>query len=337
MRTEFERRPALLCLIGLVVGLTATIFLANWLVVLFGLWFLRSMPARLWLALGFCSGCVFAPGLPVAGFSVPTDVSGRYGVISPPTRLLSGGSSFQVEADGVRLQVESLSVVPVLGDEVSIEGNAKPPPDDFLRTYLARGVTGVVTPASGQVAIVRHTTGVMAWGATWRESFLDFCGRRLNGEDESVVSALAFDVRTGLSLPTRTALEQSGTVHVLAASGLHLLTLAWFLEFMLVRLPLPYLIRRTIVLGLCGLFSVAGGLHPGTFRAWVSTAMRDGAVFSGAGFDGLSSLGVAGVALSCSGGQIWSTMPGFSSAWCWGRESRCFALKPREWRSYRGC
>jgi competence protein ComEC len=188
-----------------------------------------------------------------------------------------------------------LSIVPNLGDEVTIVGKAKPLPQEFERTYLARGITGVVTASSATLKVTKQAGGLMKWGGAWRESFLDFCSSRLNGEDSAVVSALAFDVRTGLTLPTRTALEQSGTVHVLAASGIHLLTLAWFLEFLLVRLPIPYLVRRTIILALCVVFSAAGGLHPGTFRAWVSTALRDGAIISGRSFDGLSSLGVAGV------------------------------------------
>lgn len=295
MRTEFERRPALLLLIGLIVGLTALTFLANCAVMLLGMCTLRTLPARFCLAFAFCIGVLLAPQLPQEGLTSPKAVNGRFTVISPPTRLMSGGSSFQVESNGERLEIASASLVPVLGDDVTIEGTAKPPPEQFARTYLARGVTGVVTPNSAQVAVVAHAGGIMAWGAAWRESFIDFCNRRLSGEDAGVVSALAFDVRTGLSLSTRTSLEQSGTVHVLAASGLHLLTLAWFLEFLLLRFPVPYLVRRTIILALCGLFSAAGGLHPGTFRAWISTAMRDGSVMAGRSFDGVSALGVAGV------------------------------------------
>jgi competence protein ComEC len=201
-----------------------------------------------------------------------------------------------VESETERLEVTSVSVIPVLGDIVTIEGKAKPLSAEYERTYLARGVTGVVTASAASVAIVQHVTGPMAWGTTWRESFLDFTGRKLSGEDNAVVAALAFDVRTGLTLPARDALEQSGTVHVLAASGLHLLTLVWFLELLLSRLPLPYFVRRTIILMLSGLFSIAGGIHPGTFRAWVSTALRDGSVISGRPYDALSALGVAGVA-----------------------------------------
>ena len=183
----------------------------------------------------------------------------------------------------------------MLGDEVSVQGYIYPLPQEREGTYLARGVAGVVSGSSTEVRVFRHASGPAAWGAAWRESFIDYSRRRLSPPDGAVATALAFDVRTDLNPEVRTELEQSGTVHVLAASGLHLLALAWILELVLSRLPIHLLIRRTFILGLLLVYSSAAGFHPGTFRAFVSTGLRDGALVVGREYDSLSGVGMAGI------------------------------------------
>ncbi len=220
VRTELERRPLVLALAGLTVGLSAPVFLANPLFGLAGFAFLRGFPARIALAVGFCVGALLAPVMPQTVVGVEP-VDGVYTVTSPPTPAPGGGSVFLADGNGYRLEVAAPGLVPVLGDEVSIQGRARAVPQERERTYLSRGVVGVVSGGSTAVTVVRHATGIAAWGSAWRESFVDYSRRRLDPADSAVAVALAFDIRTDLSRSDRTALEQSGTVHVLAASGIH--------------------------------------------------------------------------------------------------------------------
>ena len=294
MRTELDRRPLALALAGLVIGLSAPVFLLNLLLGVLGMVLLRGVAPRLALAAGFCLGAILAP-IPPHAVLVSTPVEGVYTVASAPTPRAAGGSVFLADGSDVRLEVTSPDLAPVLGDEVSVTGQVRPLPQERERTYLARGVSGVVSGSSTVVTVIRHSTGVAAWGAAWRESFIDYSRRRLSPSDSAVATALAFDVRTDLSPEARTALEQSGTVHILAASGLHLLALAWFMELLLSRLPIPLLVRRTFILGLLLVYSAASGFHPGTFRAMVTTALRDGAVVIGREYDALSGVSAAGV------------------------------------------
>lgn len=274
---------------GLAIGLTAAVFPANILFLAGGLVWLRGVAPRLALAAGFCVGAWLSPTLP-AEIVTPRPIDQTMTVSSAPTMLPGGGSEFLADGAHLRLEVVSRLATPVLGDEVLIQGTATSLSQERERTYLARGVSGVV---KGQVTVVQRAGGLAAWGARWRESFLSYTSKHLSPVDSGVAAALAFDVRTGLRPDVRQALEQSGTVHVLAASGLHLFALAWILELAGSRLPLHYLIRRIIILSLLILYSAAGGFHPGTFRAVVATGLRDGAVVAGREYDALSGIGLA--------------------------------------------
>ena len=295
MRTELERRPLILALAGLVVGLTAPGFLLNLAFGVAGLVWLRGFGPRLAIAIGFCLGALLAPVTPDA-VSKPMAVNGVYTVVSAPVHRPEGGAVFLAEGPGGRIEIASPNLVPVLGDDVAIQGQLRPLPQERERTYLSRGVSGVMTGTATTVTVVRRASGPAAWGASWRESFIEFARRRLAPADAAVATALAFDDRSGLSQDDRTALERSGTVHVLAASGLHLLALAWALELVLSRLPITLLVRRALILALVLVYSAAAGFHPGAFRALVSTALRDGALIAGREYDALSGIGLAGMA-----------------------------------------
>ncbi|MHB8637709.1 MAG: ComEC/Rec2 family competence protein [Fimbriimonadaceae bacterium] len=294
MRTEIERRPVVLVLAGLVVGLSAPVFLVNLVFGAVGLAVLRGMPARFAVAIGFCVGGLLSSA-PVRGMTAVTPIAAIYTVASSPSQRPAGGSDFLADGPNGRLQVTAHSLVPVLGDEILVQGEARPVPQQRARTYFARGVNGVVVGSSTVITVVKHSAGVAALGAAWREAFIDYSRRRLAPKDAAVATALAFDVRTGLNEADRTALERSGTVHVLAASGLQLLTLAWLLELIGSRLPVPLLVRRISILGVLVVYSSAAGFHPGTFRAVVSAAVRDGALVLGREYDALSAVAVAGV------------------------------------------
>lgn len=293
MRTELERRPSLVALIGLIVGLTAPAYGVNliWLVV--GLIVCRPWVARGALVVGFLGGALLAP-TPPSPVEAKQQIDAVLAVSSSPTLSRGGGCVFLASSGGRTIEVVSPDLIPVIGDEVQVTGDVKPLPQEREKSYLSRGISGIAAGRSLNVTIVRHVTGPAAWGAQWRESFLGFTRRSLSGDDAAIADALAFDVRTDLSQDTRDALEQSGTVHVLAASGLHVFAIGFFLELMLRYLPIPYLVRQIFILGCLLLYSAASGFHPGTVRAVIASAFRDTSVVAGRGYDALSALAVAG-------------------------------------------
>jgi competence protein ComEC len=100
--------------------------------------------------------------------------------------------------------------------------------------------------------------------------------RHLGGEGEAgrygLVRALIFGRRSALTPRHERLLKESGTLHFLAISGLHVGLFCAFVEIALALLGLPVRLRSALTIGLIWAYVAFTGLHVSALRAgWVLT------------------------------------------------------------------
>jgi competence protein ComEC len=84
-----------------------------------------------------------------------------------------------------------------------------------------------------------------------------------------MLDALCFNVDGGLEAGFEDSLRRSGTIHIVSASGLHTLVLAWIIDAVLGILPIPRPYRLTILAVLLSFYAAAAGLQPAIVRSVV--------------------------------------------------------------------
>jgi competence protein ComEC len=128
-----------------------------------------------------------------------------------------------------------------------------------------------------------------------RQYIRGLADKYLQGDEAALLLGLALGERSGLSARVQEAFSNTGTTHVLAVSGLHVVLVAFilFLVLRIVRFP-----RRWAALGTCvGLvfYTILTGSPPSIVRATImAVAVLLGGLFERQG-NGLNMLGLAGL------------------------------------------
>jgi len=266
VKTIFRNRPALLFCMTLCVCLTLREHPINALLLLLiavlfgGSW---TNLARI----GFAAflGTSLAPDIPDRGIDHTTFIQGNADVRSVP-RVMPGYVSFDLEIDGNRLNAVMNGRPQVsLGDTLYVTGLAKPFREGAEATYLTKGLVGRFTPIE-----MRRVTSGPSWlrmALEVRSSFLAFTAAHLRSDQAALVDALCFNVDGGLDDETRQALRNTGTIHIISASGMHVFVLALVLNAALGLLPVPRPVRLLILGGLLLIYAAAAGLQPAILRS----------------------------------------------------------------------
>ena len=132
------------------------------------------------------------------------------------------------------------------------------------------------------------------WAAGCKASFSAWLGTLLPaGEEQAILRALAIGDRSGLSRELRAAWRDSGAMHLLALSGLHVGLLYALLHRLLSLLggsrP-ARLLRSVVVLGLLWTYALITGLSASIARAVLMITFYEISAFVTGGRDGLSAL-----------------------------------------------
>ena len=134
--------------------------------------------------------------------------------------------------------------------------------------FVMLGATGVQV---GRMPSVDGSSALKAWASGCKASFSAWLGRLLpEGDELAVLRALAIGDRSALTRDLRSAYRDSGAMHLLALSGLHV-GLVYALLVWLLR-PLgghraARLLRSALVLGLLWAYALVTGLSASISRA----------------------------------------------------------------------
>ena len=292
MRREIERRSALIACGGLVLGLATPhaplIFLCA-----AGVFLLNSLQSRVVFAVFLFVGLLMSPAAP-ANKIIEQEVFKGFVTVASVPRLYEGRQTCEVDSGGQMLVLFAPAEADlVLGDRIEIAGYAKPLSETGEAYWLSRGVIGVLEPVG--MGVTRRGSAFAVIASKWRRGFLDFTEQRLDPRLAKAVDALCFNVDTQLDERFKDQLQRSGTVHIISASGLHVLILASGLFFAMSWLPLPRSWQLVILIAVLLLYATATGLRPPIIRSVVMSTFLLSAYLFRREPDLLSALAVAAV------------------------------------------
>lgn len=291
---QLARRPALNLAIGLALGIGSAysfVFLA--IIVAELIWLARTSARILALAASLV-GFLLAPVIPRHGIEDRIFYQGPANVASMPSASAEGESCTIETARGrfLLLMQESGSVA--LGDTLYVTGVVKPLSEGTESYYLHRRIVGILTAARSPAVL---ETGWHLWhiAARARLSFERFAERTLGPQEAPILEALCFNVEAGLTDEEREELSRSGTVHIVSASGLHVVVVAWVLTLLFRGLPVPRWSQLVLLAVLLFIYAGAAGLRPPCVRAVLMSLLYASAYLFQREPDNLSALGIAAV------------------------------------------
>lgn len=262
-----RNRPLLVLAIALVVGLAMSEY--PFLIGLIPILAILLRGGKIWMALilGFGLGALFSPDVPDKGIEKSRYVQSPAKVVSAP-RLYADGIGYILDIQGNRLSVfEKRGVDRSLGDSLYVKGVVRPLSEGSETHQLAKGIVGRFQPYEAQV------TGLgpqwARWGLKLREAFVGFTHRTMSLERAVVLDALCFNVEGTLDKGFEENLRATGTIHIISASGLHVLVLAWAISGLLSLLPLPRPVQVVLLVIALAFYAAAAGFQPAIIRSVV--------------------------------------------------------------------
>lgn len=145
------------------------------------------------------------------------------------------------------------------------------PPLWPLAPLLALAMLGAAAVQLGRMPPVSGPSSLAVWASGCKASFSRWLGRLLPAGDElSVLQALSIGDKSGLDRDLRAAYRESGAMHLLALSGLHVGLVYALLDWLLRPLgggrPVR-LLRSLSILGFLWIYAVITGLSASISRA----------------------------------------------------------------------
>lgn len=293
---ELRARPFVL--FALVLGVCLSWRASGWLLVfLIPLGFIADSAKVRLVGLALAGlGMLLAPS-PVSPIYEKKPIEGEFRVISVP-RAGSQSDWCLIEGEGVRyalfLNRPQDPTLISLGDRLQVRGYAKPFREGSDAFWLSKGAVGLVQFGDA-ISIQRTGLGapIFRWGLSWRDSFRDITRRSLAAEHADLVDALCFNVDAALDPNLKDDLRKTGTVHIVSASGLHVMIFALASLWALSRLPVPRIVQLSILLFILFVYAGGTGFRPPVVRAVVMAAILLGGYLWRREGDLLSAAGIA--------------------------------------------
>lgn len=291
---DFENRPLLAGCFGLIAGIALHAF-PIMIAVLMGVgWLCRRSTALIWLGAFLLIGLWVSPRPAMEGAEA-TWASGEYSVTSVPSPT-ANGFVFDIEQGESHLVAFwNGSDPPILADTIQVQTRINPVKSRPEMAAL-QGTTGTVSISSKNSSVLPSGSGIHRFEFTFAARMRDFVKRDLGGRNGALMAGLAFNDSSALTPRDKTELETTGTLFLIAASGLHL----FIFEELFMALFAKKLVPRSLRLALFGIFILfyAGstGYHPATVRAGIMTLIAASAYLWNRQYDGLSALSLAGMA-----------------------------------------
>lgn len=289
-----RNRPILILAIAFIVGLSVVEYRWNLLFVPLLGFLLRDTRSLVAIALGCLGGFLLSPEIPDVGVAKSEYVESPVQIVSVP-RLYPDRISYIVEVQGKRLAVnEPLDANRSYGDRLQVKGLIRPLREGTEAYQLAKGIVGRLELFSSDTKSLGPQWYRVA--ADLRRGFVDFTHRSMPTDRAAVMDALCFNVEGGLSEEFEADLRSTGTIHIISASGLHVLVLAWAIDALLGLLPLPRPLRL-LALGLVlALYAAAAGLQPAIIRSVLMSMVALSAYIWRRESDVLSALALSSIA-----------------------------------------
>jgi len=288
VREQLIHRPLVAILLGLICGLSLTFGYWPFLAVPVLVISVRDIRFGVLTVLAFGIGFFLKPPEPT-GFIETRQFGGTATVVSVPDRYISGSSAqVMIMGDRYRLAYEGS---PDLnrGDVVSVKGSLGPLSE---ASGYGGGAKGVLRASSMEV--VREGPVWWHWGAAVAQSFRETVDLGLSKESAALVRGVCFNQTDGLLLEDWESFRRLGIVHILSASGFHVVVVAGVLLGLFSLIPIPRMWQLAFVFAVLAMFAVAAGLKPPILRSVLMTMVVLPAYAIRREGDGISAVALAG-------------------------------------------
>lgn len=290
MKSQLEHRPLLLAFAAIAVGLSCATHWFNVVFLLPVLYLAASLRLRVILGLLGLLGVLIAPE-PLPEVHDKTPFHGIVRVSSIP-RVFSTSVAFEV--DGYRKYLVRMNpgTTVNMGDMLEIEGELGPFRESEEEYQRSAGRVGVIVPES--LSIHKEAVFWWRWGGSWRQSFLAYAAKNLEPAHAATLDALCFNATWYLAEDDWKNLRRSGTIHIISASGLHVMILALGLALGFSKLPLPRVLQLLLTIAVLILFACAAGRQHAILRSVLMVSVGYGAYLFRREPDWLSLVGLSG-------------------------------------------
>lgn len=265
---QWTQRPLFACATAFILGYTARLEPLLFLLLFLLVPLIVARFSRWWTLAGCVLGLLLAPVTPLQPVRMKRPFAGEIQVVSV-ARGVKGGSEVDVLAGGLKCQLTAPEESQINQGDILLVTGEIGPPSPFHRPILAaRGVSGVLRVSSID-KVVRAGPGWFKLGAAVRSGFRDFASASMSREPAALVRSVCFNDDSDLPKSLRANLVDSGTVHIISTSGLHVALLSGILFGLFRKLPIP----RWAQIALLGMvllpYVAAAGWRPPAVRSMI--------------------------------------------------------------------
>jgi competence protein ComEC len=292
---EIRGRPVLIAALGIIAGIAAS---TDWRRCLYGIIaiVLLQQPRRRLLFCGFwIVGLILAPS-PGATLKEPIFLAESGIVVSVP-KLLSEGQRFVWEGKSGRFDVIEIggNRDVAFGDRLELNSVANPPSFEMVPYYQLNRLQGKIQTRSKLIQESEYVGATQAMQV--RRNFITWADARFSKDHASLLEAMCLGTDSRLTPTQWSQLRDSGTIHIVSASGFQVSLIATAITLLLSRFPIP---RWSLVLCLgmmLWLYALMAGFNAPILRSSIMAMVPIIAYLFRRDGDLLSSLALSAIAL----------------------------------------
>lgn len=266
LNTIEKRLPWILCA-GLASGICASFRVEGWFICAIFLILFSTFRGRMILLGATLAG--FALGLISATKPIDSKLKlNEVVTIASVPRIQKDGFTADVRTSAGLIRMSWPAPELTLGDRAEVVGTVKGlgPDRPPWSPHVGRLHPDRLIP-------LREGNFLFRWGIEWRRSFVNLMNRSMPAESAQTVQALCFNVDDPLDDEFLDKLQRTGTIHLISASGLHVLLFALALQALAKLLPIPRSVQIGLVLAILVLYSVGAGLRPPIVRSVIMSGL----------------------------------------------------------------
>jgi competence protein ComEC len=270
---------------------------ARWYpVAAFGVVVLAAVPWR-WSLIGVA---MFVLGWWLAGSPRSPVVERGYwegtGTVVSMPRQTEFGFQFDFDTSQGRYRV-SAPMAPVPSARYEVKAVVSPFDIERRESEARRGFLGRMRWHTGGYEHVAEPNRLQEWAYAWRQSFREFTAAQFSPPTRALLDGMVFNADEDIDKLTARNLRDTGTFHVVSASGLHVSAFAVALGGAMALAGLPWRMRTLILGGVLTLYTAAAGFEPAIIRSSLMMGFGLAAVWSRHVPDFMSGLAVAAMVL----------------------------------------
>ncbi|MBS1720785.1 MAG: ComEC/Rec2 family competence protein [Armatimonadetes bacterium] len=292
MRNKFAHRPFVLFAAGLAFGLAFNFPILS--LPFLGIGFALGVIGErnfLWASAGLILGAFLRPS-PMTVVEYRAQYSGLATVLNVP-ELRDREQTFRLRIEGSETVVLAKAAperLIALGDVYRIDGQLLPLSSNMLERADDIGLSGRFM---GEIGDLQSRSALATLATRTQRSFIAFARKTLPKSSAGLLPALAVNGYGDLDPELQKNLRRTSLVHLISASGFHVVLLLGFLQFLLSRLAIPRPIVLVALAIVGAFYCLICGLSPTILRALFASLLAGSAYLFRRHFDVLNGLGLA--------------------------------------------